>query len=358
MIEIELLPAEYGDCIWLRYGKSKSKMRHVLIDSGFIPTSDLLRKRLHEDPKIAFELFVMTHIDADHIEGSAMLLQDAAIATPLRFKQIWFNGWDHIDAAKEAKDTLGAKQGEYFSALIGQRKIPWNAAFKGKAVVVPKTGKLPTVKLAGGLTLTLLSPTLEKLKTLRSYWVKDLKGKLKPGDEKAALKLLAKDTKYAPDALGAPSTNVARLAQSKFTEDKAEANGSSIAFLAQYDGRTMMFTGDAHPSVLVASLARASKSKLTIDVLKLSHHGSKNNTSQALLDAIKVRSVLVSTSGKKFKHPDPECIARLVAAGKGDLTICFNYASDWTKPWADKALRAAHRYEAQLGDQGSLIVEI
>jgi hypothetical protein len=85
-----------------------------------------------------------------------------------------------------------------------RQKLAWNAAFNEKAVVVPDAGPLPKVKLDGGMELTLLSPSMDKFRKLRSYWVKDLKGKLNPGDEKAALELLAEDKKYAIDALGRP----------------------------------------------------------------------------------------------------------------------------------------------------------
>jgi beta-lactamase superfamily II metal-dependent hydrolase len=360
MIEIELLPAQYGDCIWLRYGETAESLRHVLIDTGFVPTATAIRKRLAEDRTIVFELMVMTHIDADHIEGSAHLFQDAKVVTPARFKEIWFNGWRHLVTAKTAKDTLGSKQGEYLSALIGERGIPWNERFGGAPVYVPPKGKLPRCELDGGLKLTLLSPTLEKLKKLHGYWVKNLAGKLKPGDERAAMKLLAKDKKYAADALGT-STNVAKLAQAKFKEDAAEANGSSIAFLAEYDDKTMLFTGDAHPSVMTSSLARLEpKKKVPIDLFKVSHHGSKNNTSPALLEYIDPVEVVFSTNGKKFNHPDPECVARIIAAKKGrPVTLHFNYATKQTTPWVKNATKTGpNKYEAVAGRDGALTIRL
>jgi beta-lactamase superfamily II metal-dependent hydrolase len=356
MIRIELLPAAYGDCIWLSYGKSKKSLRHVLIDTGFEDCSKILRKRLLKDKQLSFELFVMTHIDADHIEGSVFLLQDEAVATPKRFKEVWFNGWKHIHAA--TKDELGAKQGEYFSALIKERKLKWNKAFGGKAVMVPDKGKLPVKKLPGGLSLTLLSPNRDRMQKLRSYWLKDLKKKLAPGDEKAALELLDADKKFALDALGA-STNVPALVKRKFSEDKAPANGSSIAFLAEYDGRRMLFTGDAHPSVLVSSLERLldDGETLELDVLKLAHHGSRHNTSPTLLQRVGCDHALISSNGQKFKHPDGESLARVID-GSPKVTLHFNYQSTFTKPWLQAATKKKFGYDAKVGAAGSLVLEL
>jgi hypothetical protein len=354
MIEVEMMPAKYGDAIWLRYGKDEESLHHVLIDTGFEPTANEIRKRLHETD-IQLDLFVLTHIDADHIEGSIYLLQDL---NPDRVQDVWFNGWEHIDSV--ADDALGALQGEYFSALIRKRGLPWNEAVGGKPIVVPDDGPLPKVTLAGGMELTLLSPSVDQLKRLRSYWVTDLKGRLKAGDEEAALRLLDADEKYAIDALGR-TTNVERLITKKFKEDPSKANGSSIAFLAEYDGKCMLFTGDAHPSVLVNTLDRLGEAgnPLEIELFKVAHHGSGYNTSPALLERIRCKHALISTNGIKFEHPDAECIARIVHAHDGGgLTLHFNYSTDFTKPWKESALKRRFSYDVNYGDNGSLTVKI
>lgn len=56
-------------------------------------------------------------------------------------------------------------------------------------------------------------------------------------------------------------------ADTVFKEDKAEPNGSSIAFIAEYEGKRVLFGADAHPSVLMESLQRA---PLKADALPLS----------------------------------------------------------------------------------------
>ena len=78
MLNLEMLPAAHGDCLWIEYGDGK-QTRRILIDGGPAHTYPALRARILHLPPDArrFELLVITHIDGDHIEGIVRLLQDA-----------------------------------------------------------------------------------------------------------------------------------------------------------------------------------------------------------------------------------------------------------------------------------------
>lgn len=45
------------------------------------------------------------------------------------------------------------------------------------------------------------------------------------------------------------------------------------------------------------------------------HHGSKQSTSQALLEAVAPETVVISVGQNTYGHPAPETLARLSAAG-------------------------------------------
>src|SRR3989442_2656231 len=203
MFTIEMLPAGHGDCVWIEYGKVEDPKR-ILIDAVTLPTYAVLRRRIEALPKgqRRFELFIISHIDTDHIDAAVKLLNSPSLG--VRFDQIWFNESKHLSRPEE----LGAVQGEYTGALIEKQQIALNQAFQGRSVVVPDSGPLPTCKLPGGMQLTLLSPTWERLLKLRSEW-KSVLGKagLIPGNRKKALERVAKEKKHA-DLLGAPSLNV------------------------------------------------------------------------------------------------------------------------------------------------------
>ena len=129
--------------------------------------------------------------------------------------------------------------------------------------------------------------------------------------------------------------------------DPSKANGSSIAFLAEHDGRGLLLAGDAHPEVLCASLDRLAAERgverIRIHAFKVSHHGGKHNLSSDLLDRVECGRWLFSTSGQIFGHPDAESVARIVVR-KSDCELVFNYRSEENERWDSGRLRRKFRY--------------
>jgi len=319
-----------------------------------------LRERilaLPEDDR-HFELLVVTHVDIDHIGGSLDLLRERE-KLGVSFGEIWFNGYVHLTPGgsvpqPEAADLLGPLQGEALTELIvanGANK--WNAAAGGGALVVPAAGPLqPLRQLPGGMQLTLLSPTQAQLDRLQPRWhAACRKAGIVPGAATAAdARQLEEDEEPAEDddLLGDP--DVARLAAMPFKPDRAIPNGSSLALLAEYQGRRALLTGDAYAPVLVDALARLpgnAAGRLQLDAVKLSHHGSRGNTSADLVRAVDCRNWLVSTNGKIFHHPDGEAIARVLRDGGAGVQLHFNYRSECNEMWAALGLQRKHGYTAR-----------
>ncbi len=339
MFRIEMLPALHGDCIWIEYGE-ESKPHRILIDGGPLPTYDILRTRLERVSKDQryFDLMVLTHVDADHIESAVKMLN----TTKLDFEvgDIWFNAWKHLSPSHG--DELGPVQGEYVSALILRHGLPWNNAFSNGPVMVHE-GYILTNIIPGGMKLTLLSPDSKKLVKLAPEWAKAVRAAgLEPGIPKEILEDLSKRKKYRPsDELGGGHFDIAALAEAPFEPDRTAANGSCIAFLAEYQGKACLFLGDAHPSVLVDSIRRLlverGEDKLAVDAVKLPHHGSRNNVSREFIELLACPRYLISTNGNIFEHPDAEAIARIIMYGGRSPTIFFNYLSDTTKIWKEES---------------------
>lgn len=358
MFRLELLPAQYGDAIWIEYGASR-KVSRVLVDGGTEASFPALRERILALPtkQRHFELLVVTHVDADHIGGALELLRERE-KLGVSFGEIWFNGYVHLSAggvvpARESPDILGPEQGEQLTELIvGADPRKWNAVVGGGALVVPPTGSLqPLVRLPGGMQLTLLSPGQEQLDRLKPVWDSACrKAGITPGAATAAdserLGEVAARGEES-DLLGEP--DVAQLASAPFVPDRARPNGSSIALLAEYGGRRVLLGADAYAAVLGASLARlpeAASGRIAVDAVKLSHHGSSGNTSSELVRALKCRNWLVSTSGQQFGHPDQEAIARLIRDGGSGVGLVFNYRSEFNEVWASAGLRRKYGYTA------------
>jgi hypothetical protein len=365
-LRIEMGKALHGDCLFVEWGGANGKHR-MLIDGGPIGAYEALAARIAALPADdrSFELMVLSHVDTDHIEGVVRLFAEPAMQWPFQVKDVWFNGWRHMDE----EDTLGGRQGEFFSALLQHRLPPgaWNGAFKG-AVVVPPNGPLPVVSLAGGMKLTLLSPTRAKLDKMREAWRKDLKPTgITPGDVDAAWQELSAQKKYLPDEglLSGSDSSIATILTRQFKADQAAANGASIAFLAEHASGSCLFLADAHPDTVKASLGRLLEERgvdrLSVDAVKVAHHGSKNNTDEELVSLIDSPRFLFSTSGAQFKHPDEEVIARILdGAGGRPVTLYFNYLSEHNRKWAAKALQEKHHYSAIYNDDavGPLVLDI
>ncbi len=366
MLRIEMLDAAEGDALWVEFGNGAERHR-LLIDAGRRDTYRELAERLAAaGPPL--ELLVVTHVDDDHIFGAVPLLGDPRSRG--RFRDVWFNGYRHLRrpataplAARSAPgDLLGPLNGEFFGALLEKHGHPWNADFAGGAVVVPDQGALPEQDVAG-MKITLLSPTWDGLEKLRPYWEEKLQG-LPPGDPEAALRRFAETSRVQPDDLlgGDGRAEVETLLSRRFVSDTTEPNGSSIAFLAEYGGHAALFAADAHSPVLERSLrrllARRGQERLRLDAFKVSHHGSRANTSPELLDLIDCPRFLFSTNGARHHHPDPETIARILHRNRTrrePSELYFNFATPETQAWADPGRQRRWSYRAFYPPQGAAV---
>lgn len=310
MFRIEMLPAAHGDCLWIEYG-TRRKLHRILIDGGTAPTYDHLRARISRLPegRRRFDLLIVTHVDADHIEGTLVMMQDPTLG--LEFDDVWFNGWKHLPS-----DLLGPAQGEMLSAILEKRrpwgrKLPWNRLFDDGPVQVADdpTQPLPTRQLEGGMKLTLLAPTRHELARLAPYWRDEVRAaEFEPGDREQALELLDRSTRLRRrDVLG-QAFDVEGAAAKPFRSDTTRANGSSIVVLAEFAGAKALLAGDAHAGVLLKTIPRllAARPNIALDAFKLPHHGSKKNVSLPLVQSIPAYRYLFSTNGAQFKHPIPK----------------------------------------------------
>ena len=311
-----------------------------------------LRDKLRNLPEKErrFELLMVTHIDADHIAGVLDLLEDKE-----RASRQTTSGSMAIGTSPTKIPTRSARSRARSSPdLLVKPGMTWNGAFGKNAVVVPPDGSSLVLRSTAASSLTLLSPTPGKLAELKPAWLKEVR---KAGLDPNTKRPEEVESAEGFELLAAP--NVDTLAAEAFSEDSAEANGSSIAVLAEFEGRRMLLTGDAHPSVLTAAIKRLGTGKLAVDVCKLPHHGSKANVSRALLEALDCKRYLFSTNGAHFKHPDRQAVARVIKWGGAQSELTFNYRTKYNDMWEGKPLREKHGYTTVFprSDKEGVVIE-
>lgn len=362
MLRIEMLPAAQGDALWIEYG-DPDQPRRILIDGGTKSSwPQGLKARVEALPvdQRTFELLIVTHIDADHIDGALALLRDDTLGAS--FGDVWFNGWRHLPDTP--LESLGPVEGELLTQTLVTRAIPWNDAFEQRAVGVNTEGALPRKEFADDLTLTILAPYAQQLANLKPVWAKVVReAGLEPGQpaEEIPKEPLPEGLeRLGPDAL----PDVPALAEVPFHADTAQANGSTIVVLLEHDGKSALLCGDAFPAVVLLSVQRLLQErgteKFATDAFKLPHHGSHANISKELLEKIDTRRFLLSSNGSHTRHPHPEAVARVLVTTAPEASLLFNYRTHFNEVWDAEELKSDFHYEAvyPAGGVTGLMVEL
>ena len=354
VFRLTMHPASDGDALVLTWGEV-GNLHHALIDLGRTNDYKKLRPTLEKIGR--FELFVISHIDADHIEGAIPLLKEAT--APFAPADDWFNAWHHLKNAEarlskvEGLETLSAKQGEKLSAGILRFHWPWNRALGPNGIVsVDSPAALQTIELAGGLKIRLLSPGDQELASLEPVWMKELaKANLRPLDPDEA------PDRARGDFEALSPLNIEALARKPFIEDKAEPNGASISFLAEFGGRRVLLGADAHPGVIERSLSKlgfSDTNRMRLDLFKLCHHGSKANTSPTLLKMLDCTRFAISTDGTKHNHPDRETVARILMNDpKRSKMLYFNVNQENATVWNRSDFQSNYNYDCTIAPANS-----
>ena len=316
-IRIEALPARLGDCLLvecLRPGKSPWRM---LLDGGPPDTWPLLEARLERLPADdrRIDVVVITHIDSDHIGGMLPFFQSEFAQHNVG--QVWFNGFQHLPVPEDRGIRSVGQAESVAKALFGDGQAPafdWNTAFDGGPVATAESGhfvELPPED--DGPRITVVSPTLKRLSSLRTEWHKALE-KAREGEPE-----VSPPRDVVP--LG-KLDDLEALAAKKTSNDGSAPNGSSIGLLLEHRGASCLLSGDGFGKVLAEGLTGLAAARgveaIEVDAFKLPHHGSQANVASALVEAAPARHYVVSSNGDTFNHPDDVAIARvLVGAPEG-----------------------------------------
>jgi beta-lactamase superfamily II metal-dependent hydrolase len=327
MLKIKFLKAFNGDCILLTLRSSCKKEKLILIDGGIRSTYRLAKNskgkpeygalkylidQLKKEGRF-IDLLVLTHIDDDHIAGILEWFDNDVNAYKI-IREVWFNSGaliakyfnavenpdlDPIIKLPSLNKNTSISQGIRFGNYINEKGI-----WKREIILQGMNLKWNEAEFK------FLSPNEDKLGRLLKEWKKH--------DPNLDTSYKSDDYKYTIEHL---------ISTDKFEEDNAFPNGSSMAFIFTFENHHYLFLGDSHPSVIVEGLSKRGISKsnpLKLELVKLSHHGSRGNTNVELLELIESPLFVVSTNGQGHLHPHKQMLARLINVKKG-CQIYFNY---------------------------------
>ncbi|HPO12710.1 MAG TPA: hypothetical protein PLI09_04635 [Candidatus Hydrogenedentes bacterium] len=368
-LEFDIINAGGGDAFVIRYNDKKGKRRAILIDGGdggvvkgkvkvldTPPKGDKANhlrpwlQKLADDGYEELELLVVTHIDSDHIGGLVDFFRGEEL--PLSVKNLWFNwpltnkveeNWKAPASWKKNKDIpMGLEESikQAMDLMTLARNHP-DMAINGPyfAYLTSDRGKC---RFNGVLDVTILGPSPEVFAEFKEFMIKAVKNKAN-----AAVTYKGKKVKDKDDKL----INVVSLVLLfEYNVDK-QLEGKSTSLL---------MPGDARDDLIMDALENEEQ-PFKVDLLKLPHHGSKNNNSKEFFERIKPKYVVISTNGIDYGHPDSTTLTQLKAVyGANNPQKPWLYHSVPISECGDasvrKRLNAANVTAPEAGEDGQTIV--
>ncbi|WP_165825346.1 ComEC/Rec2 family competence protein [Pedobacter yonginense] len=318
--KLHILKAYHGDCLLIRTFNLDEQPFTILIDGGPSTTFNFaLRNALKDDCVI--DLMILTHIDSDHIGGLISFAENSRFAE-MDIKKIWVNCANLVPIGPNG-ELITYGQGVVLEKWLIDRNVP-------KHIFSERVTTNMRNECSNGICFEILSPTPAILNAVTENWP-ELSQEYK--DKMAALPI----TNDAPSQIKKGTmTDLAKIAFRASSSVSSDLfNAMSIAFVLRTPDLSILLLADSRPEVIKESLValgyNETHNRLKVDYVKVSHHGSKNNTSIEVLDMVESYNFIFSTNGGsgRSKHPDRETIARLLYHPKRDLNkrikLYFNY---------------------------------
>lgn len=347
-IEIKSFPASKGESflIQLKGGKNTN----ILIDCGYVSTAKLIIEEINQiiSRGEKLDLIVLTHIDNDHINGARDVLK-YIVDNKVNIGEIWYNDYIKIVGNKYLESKLPQEIEHYIDRLseIEYKNEPginkkeqvgfgdaasiidyltddylywkWNKSFDNSIFI--ENNEIKKLKMNDEVNISILGPNKkildEALAEWEEYFVKYANGEIKVKNKKIAKAF----EKYFISLRDVPKKIQKNKCSNDDVDDMLEyneydtdvINRSSIAIVIEFNNQKLLFLGDSSPIDIEKTLENyISENSNKFEIVKVPHHGSKNNMSKTIIEAIECEKFLISTNGAKHKHPDAETIAKIL----------------------------------------------
>ena len=379
-----------GDCIFLVFKDEMDGSRfHIMMDCNVL--TDEITAYIRDELYKRIDLLIITHIDSDHVNGITKLMRNPDFAD-MQIDMILFNAFqpqmEHpetlnpqtITKLKAVAELLpptvdGAFQktnGMDAACLITElNKHPqWKAVWRLAPILAGET--IPLGNNAKWGRLRVLSPTQEAMDNLlhdvKLEYAKRL-GSAPPNedflDQDKYYELMLRLSELRKSPYLTRKTNVGAITKETLNKSaNADANENSVtnankASLALcWEGgeemKRILLMGDAVSSQVVNVLNDIDDDKIWFEAVKVSHHGSRHNTSIEL--NAKVDSAhYFFTGGKDNEGPDIETVAKIVmkpqVEGIDQRVIHYNHGKGinlWKELNKEKTIQLLNNNHTQL----------
>ncbi len=329
-----------GDCIALLLSNNGHEI-HILVDCGKYTTE--LNEFIDNRFLNRIDYLIVTHIDNDHIVG---LIEMLSKNTDIEIHHIIYNcyqripnnpqPWDEkmkrniLRVTKELPiivDLLEYKISEEKATTLAEKILAderWKNVWQREYI----TDQSAPIELSNDMgKLIFLSPTQEALNKIdhlyrKLFWEKLYKCKVNDYDKEEtiyealirAFQDFSEDTETGISTKEFNKETLLSLAN-KPLMTTSPTNEASIAFVWEKGGHRILFMGDAAPMEICHTLSRKYATfpkPLLFDVIKVSHHGSAENTSKELVSIADSQHYFLT--GKTKSAPSINTIARIVTS--------------------------------------------
>lgn len=415
LFTLEALPAKEGDCLLLHWG-TIAEPKLALIDGGpgtVWETS--LRPRLEEIldhrglDRLTLDLVMVSHVDNDHVVGIKKLFRrlkqeiEDGVPAPERLfavKRLWHNTFNDLldDAIDSYYQTLSASLqasvgGEPNQALESSLAAAYQERHGAGAEEAEGVAHDVALVLAG-------HGEARELRNSHAFLrqANEIAALNSPFEKNGQPTLITAEATPAPlgfagleiRILGPAAAEIEAL-QAEFDayilekgltveamlaaySDDSVPNLSSLVCLVEREGKRILLTGDARGDKLLEGLLTAdlldAQGRLSVDVLKVPHHGSDRNLAPDFFARVRADTYVLSGDGR-HGNPERAALEWLIDSRSPEelYTIVLTYpvavidegrrkdALQHHKPWlpATHSLASLFAAKAQEGHQFTLV---
>lgn len=389
MLKLKLLPAEYGDCIWMELTGEQNI--NIMIDGGTTKTyKKFIAQEINniKEHGQKIDLVICTHMDYDHIGGLVQLFKSTESQS---IGSVWYNGFLQMIDSKyytqaenrfsardnkilddiinkgtryDGEQEIGINEGMALGTLLEEKKISINTVADGKAISAETIKE--TIKITEDVTITVIGPSIERIQDLENYWKREMisrnytfrvanKIKLMEAFEYQleAIKLFYAEERTKVSGQEELEKYIGDLNET----DNSVTNGSSISFIMHYKNEKYLFLGDAIiDDVLLKRIESVVGYEYRFSAIKLPHHGSRYNITREFIERYKAKEYYCLTNTERFGHPDLEVLATIICSDPVFKTIVFNYPIDKACFLEQQKWKEQYNYEVVIGT-GDIPVE-